>query len=325
MSNLIVLTGATGFLGRHLCRALLAHGYDIAAFRRPASDLARLGPDAQRVRWHLAPEQLEAPFRGPQAPLAVIHCAALYGRKGETPAQLIEANTLLPVRLYRLAAERGVPAFLHTDTILDPGLNPYALSKHQAAQWLRLLAGPTRVLNLRVQHFYGPHDDPIKFITHLIAQCLAHAPDIPLTDGRQRRDFIFVSDVVSAMLALLQSGADVSPGSCGGAGVSPASSMGVSPVSFGQDAQATGAFAEVQIGSGEPVAVRELAELIHKLTGSRSRLLFGALPYRPGEPMLTCADTAPLRALGWRPLVPLAEGLTRTIEAQRAAGPNRER
>ena len=189
MSKLVVITGATGFLGSHLCQALLAGGYSVAAFRRPASDLARLGPAAERIRWHLTPEELEAPFRGAQVPEAVLHCAALYGRRGESAPEMIEANTLLPARLHHLAQARGVPLFLNTDTILEPTLNPYALSKHHAAQWLRMAGGATRVLNLKVQHFYGPGDDPTKFITRLITQCLANVAEIPLTDGRQRRDF----------------------------------------------------------------------------------------------------------------------------------------
>jgi nucleoside-diphosphate-sugar epimerase len=278
-------------LGSHLCRALLQGGHTVEAIRRHSSDLRRLGPLAGQVRWHCAPEELEAPFSGPKIPDALIHCAALYGRRGESPVQMLETNTLLPVRLYHLAAQRRVPLFLNTDTILDPALNLYALSKHHAAQWLMRAGGPTRVLNLKVQHFYGPDDDPAKFITGLITQCLANVPEIRLTDGRQQRDFIYVSDVVSAMLALLEC---ETPGSAPGGG-----------------------FANYEIGSGNPVPVRDLVELIHKLTGSRSRLSFGALAYRPGEPMFTRADTSALRALGWRPLVQLPEGLERTIGAER--------
>jgi nucleoside-diphosphate-sugar epimerase len=211
--------------------------------------------------------------------------------------------------------------------------------------------GPTRVLNLKVQHFYGPGDDPAKFITGLIAQCLANVPEIRLTEGRQQRDFIYVSDVVSAMLALLEREAPRSSG----AGVSPAIGASVPGLDRrgqdahatapgerrgqdarptapgerrGQDARATapgdaaqsrhgGGFANYEIGSGNPVPVRELVELIHRLTGSRSRLLFGALPHRPGEPMLTRADTSALRELGWRPRVQLPEGLARTIEERK--------
>jgi nucleoside-diphosphate-sugar epimerase len=287
MSKLLLITGATGFLGSHLCRALLENGHRVGAFRRPSSDVSRLNTAVERLRWYSLPEDLEAPFSGPSAPDAVIHCAALYGRRGESAAQMMEANTLLPVRLHQLATIHGVPLFLNTDTILAPNLNPYSLSKHQAVEWLKMSGGPTRVLNLKVQHFYGPGDDPTKFVTGLISQCLANVAEIRLTDGLQRRDFVYVADVVGAMLTLLEGGA------------------------------AKEHFQDYEIGSGQAVSIRELAGRIHTLTGSRSKMLCGALPYRPGEPMLTQANTTALRALGWRPSVSLEEGLRLTIEAQR--------
>lgn len=290
----VLLTGATGFLGSQLCRSLLEAGHSVAATCRHGSDFSRLGALADKVRWYRVPEELEAPFSAGKPPDAIVHCAALYGRRGESPVQLIEANILLPVRLHHLACRHGVPRFLNTDTVLDPSLNLYALGKHHAAQWLMRGVGPTRVLNLKVQHFYGPGDDATKFVTGLITRCLANVPEIALTDGLQQRDFIYVTDVVGAMLTLLNA-----------------------PVG---GSEPKGGFATYEIGSGSPVRVRDLAELIHRLTRSRSRLNFGAVPYRPGEPMLTCADTSALQTLGWRPQVQLPAGLARTIEAERAKG-----
>jgi CDP-paratose synthetase len=286
----VVLSGATGFLGRHLARALVARGHTIHAYRRAASDTGDL-PDS--IRWHLLPEAIEAPFGESPSPDAVIHCAALYGRKGESAAEMIEANTLLPVRLRDLAARRRVPVVLNTDTVLDPALNAYALSKHQAVEWLRRGPVPPHIVNLRLQHFYGPGDDASKFIAAMIAQCATHTPEIPLTDGRQRRDFLYVDDAVSAFVTVLEQ-----------------------PTSGGGEA----AFVEFEVGSGEAIEVRRVVELIHQFTHSRSRLDFGAVPHRAGEPMLTQADTTALRALGWRPEVTLEEGLRRTVLAARSAG-----
>jgi len=289
----ILLTGATGFLGSHLARMLVGRGHEVLAFRRPTSDTSRLGDAAEQVRWFDAADPA-APFRSGPPPAAVVHCAALYGRRGETIPDLIQANTLLPARLHRLACDHGTARFIHTGTVLDPGLNPYALSKHHATEWLRMAGGETRVVNLRVQHFYGPDDDPTKFVTGLIRRCLAGEPEIALTDGRQLRDFLHVDDVVGAMLLAIEDPA-------------------VPPT-------AAGRYVDVEVGSGEAVEVRRLVELVHEFARGPTRLLFGALPHRPGEPMHTCADITQLRSWGWRPLVPLAEGLRLTVESERAKG-----
>jgi CDP-paratose synthetase len=293
----ILLTGATGFLGSHLCKALIERGHSMQSFRRPTSDARRLGELASQVRWHELPGDIESAFSGPDVPDAVIHCAALYGRRGESLVEILDANTRLPVRLYELAATRGVPVFLNTDTILEPGLNPYALSKHHTAEWLGLANGTTRVLNLKVQHIYGPRDDPTKFVTWLIRQCLSNVPEIRLTEGQQWRDFIYVTDVVSAMVTLVEKD---------------------------RGKEAEGRFVEYEIGSGQPIQVRVLVEHVHQLSASRSRLLYGALPYRPEEPMRTQADISKLRALGWQPRISVEAGLARTVQAERdlQEGPN---
>ncbi|MDD5139079.1 MAG: NAD-dependent epimerase/dehydratase [Verrucomicrobiales bacterium] len=284
-SQTVVLTGATGFLGSHLCRALVERGHRVHAYHRPQSNLARLGDAAAKVQWHLTPETFSTPFTTGARVDAVIHCAALYGRKNETISDLIAANTLLPVQLFEQAQRHAVPLFLHADTILDPAVNPYARSKHQAVEWLRAAAAePVRITNLKLQHFYGPGDDLTKFIPAMMMKCLAHEPEIKLTDGQQRRDFIYIDDAVRAIIAVLEQ-----------------------PVSGGHN------FYEVEIGNGMAVPIRELVETIHRLAGSRSKLLFGALPHRPGEPMLAQADISALTAMGWHPQISLTDGLQRTL------------
>ncbi len=68
-------------------------------------------------------------------------------------------------------------------------------------------------------------------------------------------------------------------------------------------------FVTLDCGSGRAVSIREFVETIHHVTGSRSELRFGALPYRENEIMLSQADPAALRALGWDPQVSLEQGI----------------
>ena len=287
----ILLTGATGFIGSHLARALLAAGWRLTALRRPRSSTHRLGDAAAAIDWLDLPEPAGAALPPvAEAPWAtVIHAATCYGRAGEPASELVAANLLLPLRLLESAAATAVPLFLHLDTVLPPELGPYACSKAEFRQWTRGVRAPaTAVVHLRLEHVYGPGDDPSRFIPRLVRDCLQHRPRIPLTDGIQRRDFIHVDDVVAG-----------------------ASGLVATPPPPGQ-------IQTFHVGSGQPRPVRELARLIHRLTGSRGSLAFGALARRPGEPLEIPTPDTPLQATGWRPRRGLEEGLRETIDWVRA-------
>ncbi len=163
-------------------------------------------------------------------------------------------------------------------------LNSYALSKKQFSEWLKQLAGKMKVVNIQLEHMYGPKDDNKKFIPYVIEQCINNVPGLKLTLGEQKRDFIFIQDVVSAYLCLLNKYKCL------------------------QDD-----YNEIEVGSGNSVTIRELVKTITKITSSRTRLLFGALPYRGNEIMESIADISMMKNLGWSPLVSLAEGIKKTI------------
>lgn len=287
----ILLTGATGFLGSNLLRALLAERYEVVIVKRSSSDIWRIADIIGQFKtYDVDSQELELPFReeGPFA--AVIHTATCYGRKGETDGSIFAANVAFPVQLLEYSHKRA-GVFINTDTSLPRSLNAYAMSKKQFAEWgeFAAVSGGVRFVNLITEHFYGPGDDVSKITTNLVRSCLAGAPSIPLTLGEQMRDFIYIDDAVSAFLAVLR--AEIS---------------------------ASNTVAVYEVGSGEAVAIRDVAKLILKLSGSTTRLDFGAVPYRINEVMTSCADTLHLRRLGWEPAVNLEEGLRRTIEYERS-------
>jgi nucleoside-diphosphate-sugar epimerase len=194
-------------------------------------------------------------------------------------------NCADPLRLV-LAGGVRIGPIIAVGTGLPRTVSPYALSKHQFADWLDQLSGdrisPATVVEL--EHFYGPGDEPTKFLTRVARTCLAHQP-LDLTAGTQLRDFIHLDDVVRGLMVLID--------------------------------RPVGSFRRVPLGSGQAVTVRSVVEQIHAAAASRSILRFGAVPQRSREPGCCRADTAHLRSLGWSPTIPLASGIPALVASER--------
>ena len=110
-------------------------------------------------------------------------------------------------------------------------------------------------------------------------------PELKLTMGEQKRDFIYIEDVVFAYLILLEKMGSISD-----------------------------LIKEFDVGSGNPVSIREVAEMVCRITRLINHLAFGALPYREGELMFSNAEIGPLVNLGWSCKTSLERGLQLTID-----------
>jgi CDP-paratose synthetase len=288
----ILVLGGSGYLGSRLAKAFAEAGRSVTVAlrrmpdRRQGEELGGVGiVEVGQAGTGLTADVL----RGVEV---VVNAAGAYGRSGEGLRSLVDANIVFPLSVLEVAAEAGVSAFVNCGTALAPELNAYALSKRQFSDWGRLITedGGPRFVDARIEHFYGPGDDDMKFATHLARALLEDQVEYPLTPGEQERDFIFIDDVVAAFVVLVEHAHEF-----------------------------TG-YQTVGVGSGRRVTIREFAELVHRVAGSSTRLDFGALPYRPNEVMRSCADLTVLETFGWQASVPLEVGVKRLLHAEGADG-----
>jgi CDP-paratose synthetase len=288
MHQRVLITGVTGFLGSHLAKKLLEQGYDVVALKRKVSQLHRVKSILSEINFYDVEElDFGSLFLIENKIDAVIHTATTYGRDGQSPAEIFATNTAFPLGLLNASITAGVRVFINTDTALDIDVNDYTLSKNQFMQWGRYFSKNNKIhfVNLRLEHFYGQGDDDRKFTSYVINGCISNEPSLKLTLGNQRRDFIYIDDVVAAYLTVLKNESLVDEW-----------------------------FVEYDVGSGTTVSIKEFVELVHHMTGSTTKLDFGALSYRTHEEMSSHSDTSALKALGWHCKYTLEQGLKAIIE-----------
>ncbi len=157
---------------------------------------------------------------------------------------------------------------------------PYGRAKLEAATGLMSMARDSDMTVAwgRLFFLYGPGEDTRRLIPS-VARALGNGERAQATTGVQVRDFLHVSDAARAFAELLSH-------TVGGA---------------------------VNIGSGVPITVRAVVEMLARAAGRPDAVDFGAVPMQPGEPPMIVADVQRLQSIGWRPRIALEQGLTAII------------
>lgn len=315
----VLVTGAAGFVGRYLCRELLARGHAVIGTSLDGNapgagwSAAERGPPLRWIPLDLtAPGSAAAAVRD-SSPELVFHLAAQssVGNSFADPLGTWEVNATGTLCLLQALGELSHPVrFLFTSSAEVYGSvpdaeqpireerplcprNPYAASK-AAAEMAVLQAGggaPLEVVVARSFNHIGPGQD-LRFALPSFARQLAKAQpgsaDSVLRVGELQvwRDFLDVRDVVAAYLLLAERGAD----------------RGV-----------------YNVASGAAFCLRELVEELVCLSGTGMRIEVSADRVRPVEVRKLQGDAARLRALGWAPTIPIRTTLSDLLAAEAAA------
>lgn len=285
------MTGATGFLGSNLLRELIKQKYDVIILKRSFSNTGRIKDLIKSVNFYnLDKTSVPDIFKKVKADV-ILHCATSYGRSDTDPFAVIDANLLLPLKLLEAAKKNNTKYFINTDTILSKRINYYSLSKGQFKDWLEMYSGKLICINILLEHFYGAFDDRTKFVSFIIDKLLTNAKKIDLTEGKQKRNFIYIDDVVDAFVNVLEN---------------------LDNLKFGVH--------NYEIATDKSFEIRQVVELIKKISGNTvTRFNFGAIAYRKNEIMDSKADTVAIRNLGWKPKYSLMRGLIKTINIEKGS------
>lgn len=301
-----VVTGAAGFIGTHLVKRLLGQGLQVVAVVRPTSDLWRLKPLLDRVS--LVMGELggrESAWLG-EAMVGtdwVFHLAARGVNPGEQDDEdLVRSNLLGTMQVLKEAHLAHVGRVVCCGSCLEYGqgllhkeddpivpVSSYSVAKSAAWLYAQMFSKRTGlpIVGLRPFHVYGPLEGSSRLIPYAI-RCALEERDLLLTGGEQSRDFVFVADVVEAFLA-----------------------AAVGKVASGEI---------FNVCTGEAVQIREVVTTLLRLTGSRARATWGALPHREGEIWeLSGHPGKARRELAWTATTTLDEGLRETIDWARSA------
>jgi len=289
----ILLTGATGFLGSHLLESLVNQEFDLIILKRTTSDTWRIDHLLPKIRvYDIDTADIKTVFSREKVDV-IINTVCNYGRANETLIDIVNSNLIFGLDLLEEAIKHNVKTFINTDSLLPRNLNDYSLSKAQFADWLNIRSEKIQVVNFKIEHMYGTKDDAKKFLPWLMNEMMEGTEDINLTSGIQKRDFIYITDVVAAYDLILQKRFTLP--------------------NWSQFDIGTNLFTEVK--EFVLILARELEELNRsKIT---SRLKFGTIPYRKGDMMVPELDNTKLKALGWKTKVTIIDGIQQILKRKK--------
>lgn len=304
MYKRILVTGGAGFLGSHLCERLLEAGHDILCVDNFFTGSRRnIGHLLDHKSFELLRHDVTFPLYVEVDEIYNLACPASPVHYQFDPVQTTKTSVIGAINMLGLAKRLKIKILQASTSEVygDPSVHPqpedywgnvnpvgyrscYDEGKRCAEtlffDYVRQHKMPAKVV--RIFNTYGPrmHPNDGRVVSNFVVQALS-GKDITLYgDGSQTRSFCYVDDLIEAMIRMMATPADVN-----------------GPVNIGNPVEFT---------------IRELAEIVVELTGSKSNIVYMPLPSddpKQRQPDITRAK----EQLGWEPKIALRHGLTKTV------------
>ena len=304
MSRRILVTGGAGFLGSHLCERLIAAGHDVLCidnyFTGRRANVAHL---IGHPRFEIMRHDVTFPLYVEVDEIYNLACPASPIHYQHDPVQTTKTSVHGAINMLGLAKRlrakilQASTSEVYGDPEVHPqpesywgNVNPIGFRScydegKRCAETLFFdyhRQHRLRIKVARIFNTYGPrmHPQDGRVVSNFIMQALSGNPITIYGDGSQTRSFCFVDDLIEGLIRLMETGDEI-----------------------------TG---PMNIGNPVEMSIRELAEAVIELTGSRSELVYKPLPQ--DDPAQRQPDIAfARRALEWEPKVRLKDGLKRTV------------
>lgn len=283
-----LITGATGFLGSHIARRLLSNNWEITAITNGSPKL-RLSPqEANSIQWVGSAQKDKEIFEKKEIDL-FINCAIQYQTPENPAIQPEETNVNLPLEITKKIQATGQKT---TSIVFDSFFSKYPDEStpqptytNQKKTLIELLkkqqkSTGNRSIVIRLEHLYGPNDNPRKIIPTVARELLSGKKRISLTDALAKRDLIYIDDAVDAVMHAYEA--------------------------------APPAFTLVDCGTGKFQVMREVFDLLKELTRSDSILGYGDISTHD-HIKESKANIELLREWGWAPKTNLKDGLMSVV------------
>lgn len=300
----ILVTGGAGFLGSHLCEKLLQEGNEVICmdnfFTGSKRNVIKL---LDNPYFELFRHDITEPANLEVDEIYNLACPASPIHYQYDPIKTVQTSVMGAINMLGLAKRTGAKVLQASTSEVygDPSVHPQPESYWGNVNPIGIRScydegkrcaetlffdyhrqNGVRIKVVRIFNTYGPnmHPNDGRVVSNFIVQALKDKDITIYGDGSQTRSFCYCDDLIRGFIAMMATGDEVT-----------------GPINIGNPGEFT---------------IKQLAELVIELTGSKSRLVYEPLPSDDPTQRKPVIDKA-REVLGWEPTIPLREGLVRTI------------